>query len=306
MEAFQGLTAQPKSLSPWLFYDERGSALFERITELPEYYLTRTERAILAEYAGDMVREAADGHRLTLIELGAGTASKTGLVLQAAVQQQSAVDYYAIDVSQSALAEAERHLQSSIEGVQVHTRVGDYTDGLGRIEADGRKLVLYIGSSLGNFEPHAAAALLGSVRRQLAGGDRLLLGVDLVKDAQTLLAAYDDGEGVTAEFNKNVLARLNRELGADFALDAWEHQALWNVGESRIEMHLKSERAQTVAIPAIDLTVRFAEGETIHTENSYKFTGDGIWALLAEAGFALRHEWTDAQRWFGVYLAEAV
>ena len=306
VEVLQGLTASPKTLSPWLFYDERGSALFERITELPEYYLTRTERAILAEYAGDIVREAADGRTLTVIELGAGTASKTGLVLRAAAERQGTVDYYAIDVSPSALAEAERHLGSSVEGVRVHTRVGDYTDGLGRIDADGRKLVLYIGSSVGNFEPRAAAELLGSVRAQLAPGDRLLLGVDLVKDAATLLAAYDDADGVTAEFNRNVLARLNRELGADFALDAWGHQALWNVGESRIEMHLRSERAQTAAIPAIDLLVRFAEGETIHTENSYKYTADGVWALLAEAGFALRHEWTDARRWFGVYLAEAV
>ena len=307
LEVYQGLTAAPKTLSPWLFYDERGSELFERITEAPEYYLTRTERAILAAHAPEMIEIARAGQRLAIVELGAGTASKTGLLLSAAAEQQGTVDYYAIDVSETALAEAKRHLQAEIPGVHVHTRVGDYTDGLGRIDAPGmRKLVLYIGSSVGNFEPGDAAALLGSVRAQLAPGDRLLLGADQVKDPATLLAAYDDAAGVTAAFNKNVLRRINRELGANFDLDAWAHEARWNRSESRIEMHLRSERAQSVDVPALELAVRFAAGETIHTENSYKFTGPLVLSMFAEAAFALRREWKDDAGWFSVYLAEAV
>ncbi len=307
-EVYKGLTATPKTLSPWLFYDERGSELFEQITLLPEYYLTRTERLIFAVHAEEIVREAAEGRDLVLIELGAGTALKTGLLLQAAVQAQSAVDYYAIDVSESALTEARRHLEAQIPGVRVHTRVADYTEGLGLLEVSKslRKLVLYIGSSIGNFEPAAAVALLRSVRQQLAPGDRFLLGADQVKDAETLLAAYDDAEGVTAAFNKNLLRRMNRELGADFALDAWKHEARWNAGESRIEMHLCSPRAQGVFLPALDLRVRFTPGETIHTENSYKFTEARVLSMFAEAGFALHRTWADERGYFRVYLAEAI
>ncbi len=306
-EVLKGLTAAPKSLSPWLFYDERGSTLFEQITELPEYYLTRTERAIFDMHAAEVIDEAAGAERLAVLELGAGTASKTGLLLRAAVEHQGTVDYYAIDVSESALAEAERHLEREIPGVHVHTRVADYTEGLGLIEAPGlRKLVLYIGSSIGNFEPHAARALLTAVRAELAVGDRLLLGADQVKEQSLLLAAYNDAQGVTAGFNSNVLWRINRELDADFRPAAWEHEARWNARESRIEMHLCSRAAQAVQLAKLDLTVEFAAGETIHTENSYKFTDAGILALLEYTGFALRREWKDDRGWFGVYLAEAV
>ena len=307
LEVFRGLTATPKTLSPWLFYDGRGSALFERITELPEYYLTRVERGIFAAHAAAILQAAAGKERLAVIELGAGTASKTGLLLGAAVAQQGAVDYYAIDVSESALREAERHLAREIPGVQVHTRIADYTDGLGLIDAPGlRKLVLYIGSSIGNFEPQAASELLTAVRGELARGDRLLLGADLVKEQTLLLAAYNDSEGVTADFNLNVLDRINRELAADFVLGAWAHEARWNARESRMEMHLCSRAGQTVSIRKLDLTISFAAGETIHTENSYKFTDAMLLALFESAGFALRQAWKDDRSWFGVYLAEAV
>ena len=307
IEVWRGLTAKPKTLSPWLFYDERGSALFEQITELPEYYVTRTERSIFAAHASEIVREAAGQQRLAVVELGAGTASKTGLLLAAAVERQGSVDYYPIDVSESALAEAKRHLEMELADVHVHTRVADYTDGLGQIEAPGmRKLVLYIGSSIGNFEPGAATDLLTAVRGELTPGDHLLLGADQSKDEPTLLAAYDDAQGVTAAFNKNVLRRINRELGANFNLDAFAHQARWNTRQSRIEMHLRSERSQSVEIPGLELIVEFAAGETIHTENSYKFTDERLLAMLRQAGFALRREWKDAQGWFGVYLAAAV
>ena len=306
MEVRSGLKASPKTLSPWLFYDERGSDLFEQITELPEYYLTRTERAILAAHAPEMVRHAAGDRRLAVIELGAGTASKTGLLLAAAAEYQQTVDYYPIDVSASALDEAQRHLELELPSVRIHSRVADYTDGLGQIEAPGmRKLVLYIGSSIGNFEPGDAARLLQSLRAELAPGDSILLGADQVKEESLLLAAYNDARGVTAAFNKNLLRRLNRELEADFRLDLFEHEARWNRKQSRIEMHLCSRVSQTVNIPALDVQVHFRAGETIHTENSYKFTDASIIRTLASAGFRVNHQWKDEASVFGVYLAEA-
>ncbi len=305
-EVYAGLTAAPKSLSPWLFYDQRGSALFEQISDLPEYYLTRTERAIFRSHGSEIMRAAAGGRRLAVLELGAGTASKTGLLLAAAVAQQGSADYYAIDVSESALLEAKRNLERELPGVRVHTRVADYTEGLGEIDAPGeRKLVLYIGSSVGNFEPAAAAALLRSLRAELAPGDQLLLGADQVKEEATLLAAYSDRQGITAAFNRNVLVRINRELGADFAPETFVHEALWNPTASRIEMHLRSRIRQAVEIPGLDLTVHFGAGESIHTENSYKFTDAGVVASLEGSGFALRRTWKDERGWFAVYLAEA-
>ncbi len=306
-EVFRGLTASPKTLSPWLFYDSQGSLLFEQITDLPEYYVTRTERAIFAEHADQIVALAAGEHRLAMIELGAGTASKTGLLLAAGLRRQGAVDYYAIDVSASALEQAKQHLERELPGVRVHPRVADYTDGLGRIDADGaRRMVLYIGSSIGNFEAEQAASLLRSVRAELAPGDCLLLGADQVKAPALLEAAYDDAAGVTAAFNKNVLVRINRELGADFRLGTFVHRARWNAARSRVEMHLESTIAQSVQIPTLALELTFAAGETIHTENSYKFSHDGVARLLEAAGCGLLREWTDAQGWFGVYLAQVL
>jgi dimethylhistidine N-methyltransferase len=309
-EVFRGLTSRPRTLSPWLFYDQEGSHLFEQITELDEYYLTRTERGIFQTNAAAIIAAASaptphgQQRDLTVIELGAGTATKTGLLLRAAVRRQEAVTYYAIDVSASALDQAQRHLTAAIPGVTFESRVGDYTRGLGEIPADGtRRLVLYIGSSLGNFEPADARELLRDVRNQLAPGDMLLLGVDMVKDIPTLIAAYDDARGVTAAFNRNVLARINRELGADFDLMKFRHKVRWNGERSRIEMHLESLLAHEVTIPSLDLTLAFRRGETIHTENSYKFTVEGAQHLLAQTGFTIVDHWTDPRRWFGVFLA---
>jgi dimethylhistidine N-methyltransferase len=304
-EVYRGLTALPKNLSPWLFYDERGSELFEAITELPEYYLTRTEREIFAQYADEILAAAGDD-RLTMIELGAGTAAKTGLLLAAAVRRQERVSYYPIDISVSALREASSRIGEELPQVAVRPIVADYTTELDEIPAPAcRRLVLYIGSSIGNFEPGDAAAVLRKLRGQLAPGDLLLLGVDHIKDRATLLRAYNDGAGVTAEFNRNVLTRIQRELGADFRPRLFRHRVRWNDRESRIEMHLESLVSQEVAIPALELTVGFRRGETIHTENSYKFTPETAAALLSRSGFAVRREWTDGRRWFGVYLAEA-
>jgi L-histidine N-alpha-methyltransferase len=239
-----------------------------------------------------------------VIELGAGTATKTGLLLEAAVRRQEAVTYYGIDVSESALHQAHQNLTAAIPGVTFESRVGDYTEGLGEIPADGtRRLVLYIGSSLGNFEPTDASQLLRDIRNQLAPGDMLLLGVDMVKDIPTLIAAYDDPRGITAAFNRNMLARINRELGADFDLKKFRHKVRWNGERSRIEMHLESLMAHEASIPSLDLSLTFRRGETIHTENSYKFTIDSAHHLLAQAGFTVVENWTDPRRWFGVFLA---
>lgn len=303
-----GLTSLPKRLPAWLFYDEAGSLLFEAITELPEYYLTRTERAILTAHARQMIALAAGSARLRLVELGAGSADKTRLLLQAAVAQQQTVVYEPLDVSASALESARTRIESEIPSVTVLPRVMDYTHALDleATETGESRLVLYIGSSIGNFDPHEAAALLRRVRAALNPGDTLLLGVDRVKDEATLLAAYDDAAGVTAAFNRNMLIRLNRELGADFDPDAFAHRAVWNAAESRIEMHLESSAEQRVRLAALDLDVDIAPGETLHTENSYKYAPGQAEAMLAEAGFAAAGSWTDAQGWFAVVLGRAI
>ncbi len=309
-EVLRGLSAKPKTLSPWLFYDDEGSRLFERITDLPEYYVTRAEREIFAAHADEIIASAGDG-QLSLYELGAGTASKTGLLLRAAVRRQGKVGYHAIDISGSALDDAKRSLEGAIPGVSIQPIVADYTDGLenvtlGQRQLGERRLFLYIGSSIGNFEMPFALRILRDVRRQLLPGDTLLLGADLVKDRQMLLEAYDDASGVTAAFNKNVLVRINRELGSNFNPQLFRHRARWNEECSRIEMHLESLITQIVFVPALDLQVRLGRAETIHTENSYKFTDEQIKGLLGRAGFNVIRRWKDERGWFGEYLARAI
>jgi len=307
----EGLTARPKRLPAWLFYDEAGSRLFDAITELPEYYLTRTERGILMAHAAEMMAHAAAGARLRVVELGAGSADKTRLLLKAATDLQGAVLYEPVDVSATALEGARQRIELEIAGVTVTPRVMDYTHGdgsrlhLGPVDCRERRLVVYIGSSIGNFEPHQAAKLLRRVRAGLRTGDSFLLGVDLAKEDSILLAAYDDAAGVTAAFNRNMLVRLNRELDAEFEPEAFAHCALWNEARSRIEMHLKSRGAQRVRVRALDLAVEFAAGESIHTENSYKYRPGQAEALLAEAGFRAEATWTDARGWFAVCLGRA-
>lgn len=307
---YRGLTALPKRLAPWIFYDQRGSELFERITELPEYYLTRTERGIF-EQEGDAILAAASSEKqpeeLAIIELGAGTAVKTEVLLGAAVRANRKVKYYPVDIAGSALEEANRRIGENLPQIEVQPQVEDYTSDMGELPAaDCRRMVLYIGSSIGNFEPNQASALLRRVRKRLAPGDLLLLGVDHVKDRGTLLRAYNDATGVTAEFNRNALWRINRELGARFRPRLFRHRAVWNERECRVEMHLESLVAQDVSIPSLGLNVSFRRGESIHTENCYKFTPEKVSALFTRGGFALRQCWTDAKRWFGVYLGTVV
>jgi L-histidine N-alpha-methyltransferase len=315
-EALTGLTATPqKTLPPWLFYDERGSQLFEQITTLPEYYLTRTERAIFAAHANDILHEFDSA--VTIAELGAGNASKTGLLLHAATLRQPGVLYQPIDVSPTALDEAAATLSETIPGVLVRPQLANYITErytLTRPE-DHRILALYIGSSIGNFSPAEATSILRNLHHQLAPGDALLLGADLApqqedigsgshKSIAAVLAAYDDDAGVTAAFNKNILARLNRELDADFNLDTFAHRALWNASASRIEMHLESLIPQ--AIHVAGQRIDFASGETIHTENSYKFVPAALDALLTGSGFTLIRTFHDPTLRFAVILARVL
>jgi len=299
-----GLCLQQKSLPPWLFYDQAGSRLFDKITARPEYYLTRTERGILAANAGAMIAQAAQGAWLRIAELGAGSADKTRLLLAAAIARQGTVVYEPVDVSPSALDSAQTRIEREIPGVRVVQRVTDYTQGLDfePIPAGERRLVLYIGSSIGNFDSGEAARLLKGVRAGLNSGDSLLLGVDLVKEDSTLLAAYNDAGGVTAAFNRNLLVRLSRELGADFNPEAFSHRAVWNQSESRIEMYLVSQVAQRVRLAWLDWEIGFAAGETIHTENSYKYRPGQAEEMLVEQGFSPVATWTDEQSWFAVCL----
>lgn len=305
-EVQRGLRTRPRSLSAWMFYDARGSCIFERITELPQYYPSRTERDILASSCDAIIRAACptEGEALRLVELGAGTARKTTILLEAAAKLRNHVLYAPVDVSPDALDVACETIATLLPGVSVSPIVANYVTDPPQLDFfDGTTLGLYIGSSIGNFTPQEARTILRNLRGQLQAGDALLLGVDMVKDEPTLVAAYDDTEGVTAEFKLNLLHRLNRELDADFDPASFRHRAVWNPGQSRIEMHLESTCDQRVCIAAANLDVRLAEGERIHTENSYKFTGARIRVLLAESGFEVEQNWTDERCWYSVTLA---
>lgn len=301
-EVRTGLLSVPKRLPPTLFYDAEGSALFDQITGLAEYYPTRTERGILERHAADMLQAA--GADLEVVELGSGSSVKTHLLLKALLGRQGHGAYAPIDVSDSALEQARSALAASFPPLEVRPVHGDYLDGLTSLERRGtRRLVLFLGSTIGNFDPAHATEFLRSVREALQPGDALLIGMDLVKAPSILVPAYDDSLGVTASFNLNLLARLNREWGADFRLDAFRHIALWNGAESRMEMHLQSRARQTVHIAALGLEISLEEGERIHTENSYKYQPGMGEAILGDAGWALERTWTDDQRWFALHLA---
>jgi L-histidine N-alpha-methyltransferase len=317
----EGLLRTPKQLPPWLFYDQAGSLLFEQITDLPEYYLTRMERDLLTAHAGDMISAAADGHRLRLVELGAGSADKTRTLLAAALAHQGAVEYLPVDVSETALDIACRRIEAELPGVETTPVVADYTVSWATPDQQGpgRQLLLWIGSSIGNFEPEAAVEVLRRIHLTMRQGDCLLLGADLApaletetvtgcKHVEKLVAAYDDAAGVTAAFNRNLLVRLNRELGAEFDLEDFQHRAVWNPAESRMEMHLESRIAQTVWIESLEMEVRFAAGERLHTENSYKYTPEQVAGLMALAGFPVERHWLAGAgqgvegAWFAVLL----
>jgi L-histidine N-alpha-methyltransferase len=314
-DALAGLTATPKSLPPKWFYDAQGSALFEKITELPEYYPTRAERSILSAAAGEIARLS---QARVLVELGSGSSEKTRLLLSALRAAGLLRAYVAVDVSESALVGAEEALAVEYPGLAVHAVVSDFEQYLGLEQppsgADavsgedgaGPRLVAFLGSTIGNMVPAERAVFLRRVRASLRPGDSFLLGTDLVKDVGVLVAAYDDSAGVTAAFNKNVLAVLNAELGADFDLDAFEHVAVWDPANEWIEMRLRSTARQRARVRDLDLDVSFAAGEEMRTEVSAKFRRAGVEAELAAAGLALRAWWTDPAEQFGLSLSVPV
>ena len=294
----RGLTAPRKFLLPKYFYDALGSRLFDAICLVPEYYLTRAEASIFEGHAAEIVEKARAGaRRVTLFELGSGSAAKTRRIIDALLAAQPQLTYVPVDISTAALEESSNALLGDYDGLRVVAYAADYDTALPRLsenfEADARALVLFLGSNVGNFGRGDARNFLRRVRAALRPGDLLLLGADLKKDAATLEAAYDDPVGVTAAFNLNLLARINRELGADFNVRDFRHVALYDADEGRVEMHLESSREQTVRVGAPGLEVRFAAGERIHTENSYKYSLDELSALAAETGFARDHTWLD-------------
>jgi len=317
-DALAGLTATPKTLPPKWFYDAQGSELFEKITELPEYYPTRAERSILRAVAPEI---AALTGATALVELGSGSSEKTRLLLSALRDAGTLRRYVPVDVSESALTGAGDALAAEYPGLAVHGVVADFEQYLGvptgaasvttstvttsTVTAngdtgDGPRLVAFLGSTIGNMVPAERAVFLRRVRARLRPGDAFLLGTDLVKDPAVLVAAYDDGAGVTAAFNKNVLSVLNAELGADFDLDAFDHVAVWDPEREWIEMRLRATSAQTVRVSDLGLTISFASGEEMRTEVSAKFREAGVRAELAAAGLAMRSWWTDEEGRFGL------
>ncbi len=299
-DARAGLSASPKTLPPKWLYDENGSELFEKITQLDEYYPTRAERSILATVAGEIA--AATGAS-TLVELGAGAVDKTRLLLDALRAAGTLRSFVPVDVSETALIDAAHRVLASYPGLSVRAVVSDFEEHLGLPDASGPRLVAFLGGTIGNLVPDQRAAFLASVRSRLGPHDTLLLGTDLVKDPRVLQAAYDDAAGVTAAFNKNVLAVLNARLGANFDLTAFDHVALWDPVREWVEMRLRSAVRQVVTLPEIGLTVEFAEGEEMRTEVSAKFRPGGIAAELSAAGFTMRHWWTDTGGQFGLSLS---
>ena len=299
-DVVEGLQASPKRLQQKWFYDDRGSELFDAITRLPEYYLTRREREILYSEAATLARiTQAD----TLVELGSGTSEKTLLLLDGLSQQGTLTRYVPFDVSEATLRTAAHGIAERYPGVSVHAVVGDFNRHLEHLPADGRRVLAFLGSTIGNLHPAERASFLNSVRATLTSGDWLLLGTDLVKDRARLESAYNDSAGVTADFNVNILSVLNRALGASFDPDKFEHLARFDPTNNWIEMLLRARDDHTVEIDDIGLEVSFATGETIQTEISTKFRRDGVEAELEMAGFAVERWWTDSHGDFALSLS---
>lgn len=311
-----GLTARPKRLPPKYFYDELGSYLFEAICCLPEYYLTRAENEILLTHADAIIADITGDPScvVRLIELGGGSAVKTRHLISALLRRQPELLFLPIDISAVALERSSRELLHEYPRLKVVAYAADYFTALrgaagskitecGR---DQRNLVLFLGSNIGNFDPDESCRFLREIRGTLHVGDALLLGADLKKSPSVLDPAYDDALGVTAAFNRNLLIRINRELGGDFDVSQFDHSARYDVESGRVETRLVSRTAQTVHIKAIDIDVGFEAGETIHTENSYKFDLDQLSEMARESGFRLRRSWFDSRRFFSCSLFAAI
>ncbi|GAA4840400.1 L-histidine N(alpha)-methyltransferase [Saccharopolyspora rosea] len=301
-EARAGLTDDPKWLSPKWFYDATGSELFERITALPEYYQTRAEHRILHRTAVEIAERTG---ATTLVELGSGSSEKTRLLLDALRKHGTLREFVPLDVSATALRAAVDSLVRDYPGLRVRGVVDDFTAGIGALDAGGDRLVAFLGGTVGNLLPAERAEFLAGLRGALRPGEWLLLGTDLVKDPDRLVRAYDDAQGVTAAFNRNALSVLNRELGAEFDLDAFAHVARWDAAQEWVEMRLRAERAMRVPVAGLDLTVDFESGEEIRTEVSAKFRRERVRGELAAAGFAPQHWWLDDAGDFALSLARA-
>lgn len=296
-----GLTSVPKTLPAVYLYDSHGSALFDEITRLPEYYPTRAEREILDARS---VEIAAAARADVLAELGSGTSEKTRILLRAMTAEGSLTRYVPFDVSEETLRSAASAIVLELPHVSVHAIVGDFRSDLDAIPAGTRRMVAFLGGTIGNFTPEERAGFLADVVAVMHAGDTLLLGTDLVKDRERLIAAYDDAAGVTASFNRNVLTMLNRELSANFDVEQFEHVALWDESNAWIEMRLRARSAQRVDVRDLDLVVDFAAGEEMRTEISAKFTASGVREELERAGLTLRGWWTDAAGDYALSLAE--
>ncbi|MGV0790523.1 L-histidine N(alpha)-methyltransferase [Mycolicibacterium sp. XJ1819] len=295
-----GLQSSPKSLPPKWFYDSVGSDLFDQITRLPEYYPTRTEARILRARSAEIA--AASGAD-TLVELGSGTSEKTRMLLDALRDAGALRRFIPFDVDDSVLRSAASAIGTEYPDIEIEAVCGDFEEHLGKIPRTGRRLIAFLGSTIGNLTPGPRAEFLAELSSTMQAGDTLLLGTDLVKDTDRLVRAYDDSAGVTARFNRNVLAVVNRELDADFDLDAFEHVARWNADEERIEMWLRAKSPQRVYITVLDMTVEFGAGEELLTEVSCKFRRAGVAAELAAAGLHCTHWWTDDAGDFGLSLS---
>jgi len=304
MDVHRGLGASPKFLPCVYLYDEIGSQLFEKICRQPEYYCTRAEREILQKHARDIASHCSNP--LKIVELGSGSSDKTRVLLEAFVEARMQTIYVPIDVSSEILVESAAKLRQRFPSLKVKPVAARYEDGLKTLDhSEGSVLLVWLGSSIGNYEPETARRFLGRLSENLSSGDNLLLGVDLIKDRPTLEAAYNDRAGVTAAFNLNILARINRELGGSFDLGRFGHQAVFNAVEGRIEMYLISHCDQQVEIEALDRTVSFSEGERIHTENSHKYDPEAIASLAGTIHGSLIHQWLDSRRYFSLNLFES-
>lgn len=299
-----GLSKPFKELAPRYFYDERGSELFERITELPEYYPTRSERAILQRESASICEAAK--RPVTLIELGSGSAAKTRVLLDALREASCLRTYVPVDISEEITRRTADLIAAEYEGVEVRGHVCDYELDLERVPVGGPRVIAFLGGTIGNFAPAQRASFLRRIGNLLGPDDRFLLGTDLVKDRATLEAAYDDSQGVTAEFNKNVLAVLNARLGADFDLDAFEHVARWDEDNLWVDIRLRSVTDQVVNISALEMLVPFRAGEEMRTEISTKFARPGLEGIYAEAGLEITDWWTDPEDLYALSLARAL
>lgn len=297
----EGLSAKRKWLPCRFFYDRHGSELFERICALPEYYLTRTERALLERYSDEIV--GAAGEEVAIVEFGSGSSIKTRLLLDAALRRRPELHYSPIDISGDFLRSSAVGLLNDFPGLQVSAIAAEYHDGIAALPHSGvPRLILFLGSSIGNFTHDEARMFLAHVRESMRPEDRLLIGIDLVKDRKRIAAAYNDSQGVTAAFNKNLLTRINRELGANIQVDAFTHSAPFVEAESRIEMHLVCNRSHHAYVSAVEMSFQFHQGEIIHTENSHKYSLGAFSSLCHAAGLSVRRRWTDDAEWFALLL----